>query len=106
MFDPAGLRHDRCYRRLRVTLAVVRTSWPGPHLAAGRVCFEDRLVQTPDRTEKVSVGIDLRQDPMDISSLGLNVPRIIEQVAKQEEQLCLHAPHEICDFLVRRTTRA
>lgn len=53
----------RCNSRLASTPS------SGPHLAAGGVCFQDRLVQASEDTEDVPLGINLRQDPGHIFDL-------------------------------------
>ena len=84
-------------------LAGVRTS--GPHLPTSRISLEYRLMEPSDGIKDVSLLIDLRENPTDISGLRLDVAGILEEVTEREEQLRLHAPDNIRELFVRGAAR-
>ena len=63
-------------------------------------------METADSIEDVSLLIDLRENPANISGLRLDVAGILEEVTKRKEKLRQHAPDNIREFLVRSASRS
>jgi hypothetical protein len=71
----------------------------------GRISLKHRLIEPSDGIEDVSLLIDLRENPTDISGLRLEITGILEEVTDRRQQLRLHAPDNIRELFVRRAAR-
>jgi hypothetical protein len=62
-------------------------------------------VQATDGAKNVALVINLDKSSCDVRNLGLDVTRILQQVAKREKHISLHAPNDVGDLLVRGAAR-